>query len=1083
MTFNRILVATLLGMALVTGAPHVNAAGQPQTATDTQQSLVTATGTVFDSFGDPVLGATVREKGNPSNACATDLDGNYTLKVRPGAELEISFVGCETAVFKAGEGVETTLKEDSHVLDDVVVVGFGTQKKVNLTGAVGVATAKDIAARPVKNATEALQGLIPGLQLTRNAGDVETNMSINIRGVGTIGEGSSGEPLVLIDGMEGDINTVNPQDIETISVLKDAASSSIYGSRAAFGVIMITTKKGSEGKVVVNYSNSFRWASPIGMPSSMNSYDFAVYYNEAAANANWGVQFDDATLKNMIEFQENGGSNMGGLPTNGEVWGKPAGDPFTRAYANTDWYSELYRDNAFSQEHNASISGGNGNVNYFASIGYLDYNGMLRHGHDGQKRYNAAGKFSAKLASWVTFNYSARFVRTDLDRPSRFDNGLYDKIGRQTWPNLPVYDENGYYFNSNADTPAMSLALGGVRTVQRDQLYQQAGVVIEPIKNWVTHVEFNYSTDNSERRSTFLPYYNHKVDGSVDDTQGDSRLEQSLAKNNYMNWNIYSDYSWTMNENHNFKVMLGFQSEEMRQSSFWARGYGLQDEELPELDLITGLQGNGKERNPDIGGYRNQWSIMGFFGRVNYDYKGRYLIEGNIRYDGSSRFRSGRRWTWAPSFSLGWNIAQEEFWRDFTPYCNLLKLRASYGSLANQNTNVWYPTYRTMSIGQANGSWLINGKRPATTWVNGLVSSALTWEKVRTWNIALDWGLFNNRLTGTFDAFIRYTDDMVGPAVQLPATLGLNPPSANNCDLKTNGWELTLAWRDRTAFGLNYGVSFNLSDARTYIRNYPGNATRSIWSHNNGREINEIWGYETIGIAKSNAEMEAHLEAVGGQESLGWDWGEGDIMYRDLDGNPGINSGAETLDDHGDLKVIGNETPRLFYGIDLNASYKGFDIRAFFQGVGKRDFFSYSPIFWGVTSNMWWSAALGEHQDYYRGKDLGLPDRIIPANTDAYYPRPVFAQDKNQKAQTRYLQDASYIRLKNLQVGYTIPQELSRKFFVQNLRLYVSVDNLWTHTKLSKVFDPETIKGGYNGSYGNAYPLSRTWAFGLSLTL
>ena len=506
------------------------------------------------------------------------------------------------------------------------------------------------------------------------------------------------------------------------------------------------------------------------------------------------------------------------------------------------------------------------------------------------------------------------------------------------------------------------------------------------------------------------------------------------------------------------------------------------DEELPELDLITGLQGNGKERNPDIGGYRNQWSIMGFFGRVNYDYKGRYLIEGNIRYDGSSRFRSGRRWTWAPSFSLGWNIAQEEFWRDFTPYCNLLKLRASYGSLANQNTKVWYPTYRTMSIGQANGSWLINGKRPATTWVNGLVSSALTWEKVRTWNIALDWGLFNNRLTGTFDAFIRYTDDMVGPAVQLPATLGLNPPSANNCDLKTNGWELTLAWRDRTSFGLNYGVSFNLSDARTYIRHYPGNATQSIWKYNNGREINEIWGFETVGIAKSQAEMDAHLEAVGGQTAIGSKWAEGDIMYADLDGNPGITRGAETLDDHGDLKVIGNSTPRLFYGIDLNASYKGFDIRAFFQGVGKRDFFAGTPIFWGVYGNQWWSAALGEHQDYYRSEDIGLPDRIIPANTDAYYPRPIFDDTKNQQTQTRYLQDASYIRLKNLQVGYTIPQELSRKFFVQNLRLYVSVDNLWTHTKLSKLFDPETIGGGYNG-YGNAYPLTRTWAFGLSLTL
>ncbi|MDE5712449.1 MAG: TonB-dependent receptor, partial [Muribaculaceae bacterium] len=911
MNARKILVASLLaigGASLATAIPVMTAV-----SASAQGTVMNISGTVLDQTGEPVIGATVMEKGS-TNGTSTDVDGNFTIKVKPGSTLIISYVGCTTVEVKAEPDIKITLKDESSILDEVVVVGFGTQKKVNLTGAVSVATAKDIADRPVKNATEALQGIIPGLQLTRNAGDVETNMSINIRGIGTIGQGSNGSPLILIDGMEGDINTVNPSDIETVSVLKDAAASSIYGSRAPFGVILITTKKGSEGKVAVNYTNNFRWASPIGLPQSMNSYDFANYYNEAAKNAEWGAIYSDDVMRKMLEFQANGGTNKGGLPTNGEVWGKPAGDPFTEGYANTDWYSELYRDNVFSMEHNASVSGGNANINYYASLGYLDYNGLLRHGHDGQKRYNATGKFSAKLASWVTFNYSTRFVRTDTDRPNRFGNGFYEMIGRQTWPNLPVYDENGYYFNSNADTPAMQLALGGTRKAQRDQLYQQAGLIFEPIKNWITHVEFNYSTDNTEVRQTNLPYYNHKVNGDIDNTNGTSSLYQSLLKNNYMNWNIFSDYSFSIKEDNNFKVMLGFQSEEMRQSSFWARAYGLQDTELPELDLMTGLQGNGAERAPEVGGARNQWSIMGFFGRINYDYKGRYLFEGNLRYDGSSRFRSGKRWTWTPSFSLGWNIAQENFWETILPYVNMLKLRASYGSLANQNTDVWYPTYRTMTIGQANGNWLIDGKRPATTWVNGLVSSSLTWEKVRTWNFGLDWGLFNNRLQGSFETYIRYTDDMVGPALQLPATLGLSAPAANNCDLKTNGWELTLSWRDVTAFGLSYGVSFNLSDARTYIRNYPGNTTNSIWNYVNGREINEIWGFETVGIAKSKAEMDAHLEKVGGQSALGDKWNEGDIMYADLDGKPGINMGDETIDDHGDLKVIVNSTPRFFYG-------------------------------------------------------------------------------------------------------------------------------------------------------------------------
>ena len=380
------------------------------------------------------------------------------------------------------------------------------------------------------------------------------------------------------------------------------------------------------------------------------------------------------------------------------------------------------------------------------------------------KRYNATAKFGAELTKWLKFNYSLRYVRQDLGRPTNFGGGLYERIGRQTWPNLPVYDENGYYFNGNADTPAMSLALGGERDVQTDKVYHQASLVFEPVKNWITNVEFNYSTNSIDTRETGLPYYNHDVSGNIVDTQGTSSLYQDYKKESYMNWNIYSTYSLAINDDHNFKVMGGFQSEEMRQKFFSAKGYGLQVEDLPELDLISNIDGAGKDKVPEVGGYRNEWATAGFFGRLNYDYKGRYLAEANLRYDGTSRFRRGNRWQLSPSFSLGWNIAQENFWEDFADVCNQLKFRFSYGELGNMNTNGWYPTYRAMTLKQANGSWLQNGLKPNTAYVGDLISTALTWEKVRTWNIGLDWGLFNNRLTGSFDAYIRYTDNMVGPS-------------------------------------------------------------------------------------------------------------------------------------------------------------------------------------------------------------------------------------------------------------------------------------------------------------------------------
>lgn len=1047
-------------------------------------------GRILDDNGEPVIGASIYEK-NTKRGTVSDYDGNFELETSENATLEITYIGYKPQTIKAvsGQSITVRMTEDLNSLNEVVVVGFGTQKKVNLTGSVGIADAKDIESRPVTSATQALQGLIPGLQITTNTGMLDQDMTINIRGNGTIGEGSSGSPLILIDGMEGDINTLNPQDIENVSVLKDAAASSIYGSRAPFGVILITTKSGKEGKVSVNYNNSFRFSSAINMPKMMNSYDFVNYFNQASLNQGTGLTFSEEMMQEILDFQAAGGSNRGGVKasSNGQ-WGKPQYDPFTTAVANTDFYSEAYKSSVFSQEHNVSVSGGSKNMNYFMSGNYMGQDGLMRHGDDGQSRYSVNMKVNAIITSWLKFTGSTKFTRKNNWRPRGLNSSFYNYLGRCSWPNLPVYDENGYYFNNGlSGFPIMSVALSGEHETHADRHYYQGAFVFEPVKNWLTHVELNYSSTNMKTKETSLPQYNHDVNGNVLDTKGNTSLYEDYTGENYVNYNIYSEYSHSFMNAHNFKVMLGFQSEKMKQEFSSVRKYGLLINDMPYFDLTTGKDGKGNDRATEVAGNSSEWAVAGFFGRLNYDYMGRYLAELNLRYDGTSRFRRGSRWKWAPSFSLGWNVAQEKFWESLSSTVNQLKLRFSYGVLSNQNTTNLYPTYRTMIIKSVNGTWLQSGAKPNTADIGDLVSSALTWETVRSWNIGADFGLFNNRLTGSFDYYIRYTDDMVGPAPELPATLGISAPKTNNCDLRTNGWELTIGWRDRLPNGLSYSVRGSLSDAKTIITHYPGNATNSLSGYIEGREPGEIWGFETIGIAKTDAEMQAHLERVGGQDALGTKWAAGDIMYADLDGKPGITKGAETLDDHGDMKKIGNTTPHFFFGLDLNAEWKGFDIRAFFQGVMKRDYWStnsnFIGYFFGVNggSSIWGSRGLTVHDDYFRAEDIGLPGHIIKANIDSYYPRPIFSEGyKNQQPQTRYLQNASYIRLKNFQIGYTIPQTITNKIGINKCRLFISGENIWTGTSLSELFDPETISGG---SGGNTYPLQKTWSFGLSLTL
>lgn len=1042
---------------------------------------LSVTGNVKDTSGEPIIGASVVEKGT-TNGVITDMDGNFKLSVSQSALLQITYIGYVTQEVRAESGrtIMVTLLEDSQTLEEVVVVGFSTQKKVNLTGSVGIATAKDLESRPVANATMALQGLIPGLQISSNTGEIDKTASIKIRGDGTIGDGSKGSPLVLIDGMEGDLNTINPQDIENISVLKDAAAASIYGSRAPFGVILVTTKSGKPGKVSVNYNNSFRVSSPMNLPEMMDSYTFANFFNSASRNKGDSGVFSDETMQKMLDYQA--GKITTGIdpnPNNPNIWE----DVWTKGYANNNWYDETYQSSVFSQEHNISVTGGADKINYYASFNYLDQGGLLKLGKDGLQRYNAAGKINATITDWLKIRYSTRFTRSQKDRPTYISNDqFYDYLGRQSWPNLPLHDPNG---NLMSNFPSILLEKGGKRNVVADQHYHQAALIIEPIKNWITNVEFNYSVYDEKMKQTTLPFNGYNADGTLIDKKEDTSLKQSYKKEDFLNLNIYSSYEYTLKD-HYFKLMLGFQAEEMKSDFSATTRYGLVDPDRPDFDLTTGLNGKGEPKDPYIEGNHNEWATAGFFGRLNYDYQGRYLVEVNMRYDGTSRFRRDNRWQLAPSFSLGWNVAQEKFWQPLTTVVNTLKPRFSYGELSNQNTESWYPTYRVMNLKPNDGSWLQDGRKTGTAEVGSLISTALTWESIRSWNVGLDFGLFNNRLTGYAELYTRYTKNMVGPALELPATLGLGAPKANNCDLRTKGWELAITWRDRLKNGLGYSAGFTLSDNKTTIDRYPGNTTNSIWNYLEGHEINEIWGFETIGIAKTDAEMQAHLDAVGGQNALGSEWAAGDIMYKDLDGKPGITKGSETLDDHGDLKVIGNKNPHYFFSIDLNADWKGFDFRCFFQGVMKRDYWgdkNYNGLLFGVRENssMWHARGFVEHEDYFRAEPIGLPGHEIPANLDSYYPRPIFQKSsKNQQTQTRYLQDASYIRLKNLQLGYTLPGAWMQKVGLSKCRVFISGENLWTGTSLSKLFDPETISGG-NG--GNAYPLSTTWSFGLSLTL
>ncbi len=1056
------LLTTLVAMVLSGAGMSAAFAAETDSSLQAEQSR-SCTGIVLDETGAPAIGVTVVVKGTLKGT-VTDVDGRFTLlDVHPGDVIQVSSIGYLTqeAVWN-GTPLRFTIEEDRLSLEESVVVGYGVQKKVNVTGAVSMVDSEALESRPVQNVQQALQGQIPGLNLTVNGygGELNNTMDFSVRGGGTIGSGSNGGPLVLIDGIEGSMNTVNANDIETISVLKDAASSSIYGSRAAFGVILITTKSGKAGKTHVSYSGDVRFSSALHVPSMVSGLEFAEYFNVAAINSGSGAVFSDEKLQRFRDYAAGIIKDGTTMNESNRHWNQ-----YTGANASTDWYDEYYNENVPTTQHNISINGGNDIVNYRLSGSFLDQKGLLAFGEDRFKRYTIDSKISTKLASWARLNYTAKWTREDYSRPTYiYDQGqlFFHNIIRR-WPTNPVYDPNGYLLEG---METIQLRDGGETTTQKNYYTNQVALVLEPVKNWKINLEGNMRRYNSDTHYVVLPCYAYDADeqpyaisfdGNASYAKGQTRVGDTRYREDYYTTNLYTDYTLSLNEAHNFHFLAGFNAELTQYDSVNGRGDSLVDSSVPYLSQTTTL--------PKVGSDAAEFAVAGFFGRVNYNFKDRYMLELNARYDGSSRFVGEKQWGFFPSVSAGWNIAKEPFFGNLSNSISTLKLRASWGQLGNTNTSAWYPFYQTLSTGSGNSAWVIDGERQNTASMPGIVSSALTWETVESIDFGLDLIALDGRLDASFDWFTRTTRDMVGPAPELSSVLGTSAPKINNCDLKSVGFELELGWRDRIG-DFNYGVKLVMSDAKRTVLSYP-NVSKSLSTYYDGMELGEIWGYESYKIASSLDEMNGWIAT--NKPTWGSNWGAGDMMYKDQNGDGIVNTGANTADDSGDRKVIGNSTPRYNYGFTIDLGWKGIDLKAFLQGVGKRDIYLSGPVFFGSNAGMWQCTVLREHLDYWSEDNL-----------DAYYTRPLWAVgSKNTQTQTHFLQNAAYLRLKNLQIGYTLPSKWTDAINVGSVRFYVSGDNLFTLTKMTTIFDPETTGGGWGN--GKLYPLMKTYAFGVNI--
>jgi TonB-linked SusC/RagA family outer membrane protein len=1010
-------------------------------------------GKITDNSGKVLAGVSVMVEGTTIGT-TTDVNGEYELKSVPDdAGLVFSSVGYNVlkVTVAARVRIDVVLQDNNSRLGDVVVVGYGTQRKVNLTGAIYQVKGTELENRATTNLLGTLQGMVPNLNISygNRGGEPGSTATFNLRGPGSL---SGGSPFVLVDGVPQDMNSVNSDDIESISILKDASASAIYGVRAAYGVILITTKRGKAGKPVISYNNAFSLQKPTTLPDIVSSPQFAKMVNDAFANAGQGVKFPDSIIAKMNQLIAHPGS----LPTMVPNAASPLQWDQNQLYGNTNSYDLFYKKLTLNQDHNVSVSGGGNTFNYFLSGGAFDQGSQYKFGDEYYHRYTLTANISAKVTDWMTLGLNSRYIKRKYQMPHVYPliGDYYHDIPRR-WPIWPVLDGNGH----EAISTMVLMKYGGRNVNDENELLNSFSTEINPAKGWKINADFNYRQDFNSNNDNAKTVYMYQTDNTP--------LPQSYSvpnsfttksyKASYTSYNIYSSYDLRLDK-HAFKLMAGVQSEQSQDETDSLSRSQLITDNVPFITTATGAV--------TIAGSKGHWGTLGVFGRFNYSYDDKYLLEFSSRYDGTSRFESSRRWGFFPSVSAGYNIAKENFWSPMADKVSLLKVRASYGTLGNQSiSGSYYPYLASLGI-NTNLDWVMGSERPLYVTAPGLVSPDLTWETTTTLNFGLDAEALKHRMSFAFDWYNRKTDDMFGPLQSYPAVLGVNPPRQNNASMETKGFELAVGWNDKIG-SIRYRARVLLADNVTTITKYQ-NASGTLTDYYVGKKYGEIRGYKTAGLFQTAQEVTSSPS----QSFIGANWGPGDVHYKDLNGDKKVDKGTNTLSNPGDQAVIGNNTPRYSYGVSLGISWKGFDLDMLWQGVAKRDIWLGGNFLFGDNGNYNQITIFKQHLDYWR-----------PDNTNAYFPKPYMTTltNKNIQTQTRYLQNASYLRLKNLQLGYTFPTTMTNWLGLGNLRIFFTGENLLTFTPLIKVFDPEDL-GGAIGP-GKVYPLQTTYSMGLKLNL
>lgn len=1062
------------------------------------QTNATVTGIVNNETGGLIAGATITAVNEiQSNAQFTTITSNTgefsfnQLVVGAKYRFIVSYTGYKEQVIRnyavkvsGNTVIKVTLAVSNTVLDEVIVVGYGTQKRINATGAVDQITSKNLENRPVTNLTQGLQGMLPNLNLRMLDGKPTQSPSYNIRGTTSIGQG--GNALILIDGFEGDPSLLNPNDVETVSILKDAASAAIYGARGVFGVVLITTKKGSKGRTNVTYSSNYALKAPVTTPDFVtDGYLWSKMFAEAfingdgafPQNANKTQKFSRAYLDEFKRRSESG-----------QPYKTVEIDPVTGEYTyygSVDYYAELYKRNTPAFENNLSVSGGGDKSTFLVSGRFLKQDGLFKYNSDDYDTKNFRARGSIETFPWLTVENNTDYSVSNYHNPINVGEGggIWRNIADEGKPTMPLFNPDGSLTFASAYTIGDFFYGKNGFDTRNEVIRNITGLRSRFFDNKLrVNVDFTFRNTNSARyqKRVQVPFSNFLgVTSYVGQTTNDIATED--AKTRYLATNVYAEYENNFGDNHYLKAMVGYNYEQSTFNRVAVQRNGLIFDDASDLNLALGQAIN-------TGGGFEEWAILGGFSRLNYAFKDRYLVEVNARYDGSSKFPSNQRFGFFPSVSAGWKINNESFWKVSPKAISELKIRGSYGSLGNGNI----ASYAFQEIFNINQSGIIlNGVRPQTTRNPGVVPENLTWETSTTSNIGLDISMLSNRLSFSGDAYVRKTTDMFTIGLTPPAVFGASVPRGNYADLTTKGWEASITWKDKLGNGkkpFKYNVRFVLSDNKTVIDKY-NNPEKFLNDFYVGQTIGEIWGYETVGFfkdaadiassAKQNPQMRASPTGL---------WFPGDIKLRDLNNDGLINVGENKAGKSGDRRIIGNSAARYLFGVNLGADWNNFSFSVFLQGVGKQQWYpsTEAEMFWGQYN-----------RPYNNIPIFHLGNMWTPENTNAYFPRTMSRAASNATtrtlgvAQTRYLQNVAYVRMKNIQIGYNLPSNWTKRIGAQTMRIYFSGENLFTYSPMYRVVkntidvenavrsDRDTNSG--NSGDGYNYPMLKSYSFGVNL--